>query len=99
MAKDSPYTSPRDKVTDTELAYYRQVDELVITAQELATWFDQLPAPTRLQMHTLGLRTCLRLPAFCRSVLEHRGLPMATYMAAHLTPGELRLWEESEGRL
>ncbi|MGY2134500.1 hypothetical protein ACW9KT_19890 [Hymenobacter sp. HD11105] len=96
---ESPYIPPCDKVTDTVLAYYRQVDELVITAQELATWFDLLPAPTRLQMHTLGLRTCLTLPAFRRSVLEHRGRSMAAYMAAHLTPDELRLWEESEGRL
>ena len=89
-----PILNPRtvEKVAETVVAYYRQIEEFVPTAEEVAQWFDALPAPLRLQMHTYGLRRCRTLPSFRRYVLEGRGYSMPAYMAAHLTSDVLVHW-------
>lgn len=56
MENPLEHFSAQDKIVATVLAYYRRLEGFVVTAQELATWFDRLPAPERLPMHTLGLR-------------------------------------------
>lgn len=92
MSLPTPDLRTLEKVAETVINYYRQLDEWVPTAEEIAQWFDALPAPLRLQMHTYGLRRCLTLPSFRRYVLEGRGYSMPAYMAAHLTPHELLHW-------
>ncbi|MBW3131240.1 hypothetical protein [Hymenobacter profundi] len=95
MTASHPQQLLTQKIATTALAYYRQLESLPPTALELATWFDALAAPTRLQMHTLGLQACLRLPVFKRYVLEKRGYSMPAYMALHLAPDELVQWVDN----
>ena len=92
MPPTTPSQQTTEKVAETILAYYRQANDFVATAVEFATWFDELPAPLRLQMYPRGLRYCLALPPLKRYVLEQRGYSMPAYMSTHLTPKELMHW-------
>ena len=95
---DTDHLSPREKVAETVLAYYRLADTLPATARELAGWVDKLPVLEKAKLLVIGLQQAIVLPAFKRYVLEARGYSMRAYMQAHLSPTELRYWvDDNDG--
>jgi hypothetical protein len=88
-----------ETVANVELAYYRQADQFVFSAQEVLAWYKELPVQEQATLQLLPPLQWLRLPAFIRPALVKRGYSLSGYMAAHLTQEEWAFWRESGNSL
>jgi hypothetical protein len=81
-------------VANSELAYYRQADQVEFSAQEVLAWYRGLPVQEQAALRLLPPLQWLRLAAFRRPALEQRGYSLNGYMAAHLTREAWAFWQQ-----
>ncbi|MCR5889900.1 hypothetical protein LRS06_19410 [Hymenobacter sp. J193] len=87
------------KITTATVLYYQQLDHTPPTALELVEWLEQLLPRVQSHLLSLGLRQCLSLPSFMRSVLAKRGFSMIAFMEANLLEPEFAVWMQQESNL
>jgi hypothetical protein len=88
-----PAPTLAEQVVAAELAYYRQLEQEVVTAVDLTTWHHkQALLPTK-QAAPVGYA----FHAFARHVLERRHQSLHHYMARHLSVEAWVYWFRHRG--
>jgi hypothetical protein len=95
---DNLSLTPSEAVAQTVIAYYRRLDQALLTEHELTTWLRGLSAGDQAELLAIGLDKAVLLPACRRYVLESRGFSMLAFRQAHLQPHELAYWvDDNDG--
>jgi hypothetical protein len=92
MSQLNPVVTPIEKVLQVLVAYYRQADALVVSEEELRTWFATLVPQQRHAVVLVNPTYWVLLPECRRYLLECRGHSLAAYLSSHLTAAELAHW-------
>lgn len=81
-----------EQVAQALVAYYRQADGFVVSAQELLAWYTSLTLPEKEDVRRLGPYHWAMLPKYKRFLLERRGYSLRAYLALHLTTPAFAHW-------
>jgi hypothetical protein len=81
------------EITQATQRYYRQAEQLQLTATDFLDWVAQLNPAERAALEARGFTTARTELAFLRYCLEARAYSMRGYMMEHLSCAAFALWE------
>ena len=83
-----PVLTLAEQVVAAELAYYRQLEQCVVTEADLRAWNHKQAPPQALQGPLAGWAS----PAFARHILERHRYSLHAYMARQLSVEAWAYW-------